>query len=161
MSLTFPGVLHVFYGCLIIPVICTSPHIFKIDVSLFHAFIAATSRKIISESGLQGPDLMIWGRSTANDSRMCLHMALEHTTCAATPLHTRPIASLTAPINKSGAAQSKNADPSLIGVSTRLHEPLTPYALPFTRRHVQLVYVTAPIGRYSAADSRSALISSI
>jgi len=105
---------------------------------------------------------MIWGRSATNNSRMCLHMPLEHTVDAVTGLHIRPIASMTAPINRSRVAQSKIVEPSLIGVSTRLHAPLTPSALSFTRHHVQpIVYVTTPIGRFGANSSRSTLISPI
>jgi hypothetical protein len=119
-------------------------------------------KKNNQELGLQGPDLMIWGRSATNNSRMCLHMPLEHTVDAVTGLHIRPIASMTAPINRSRVAQSKIVEPSLIGVSTRLHAPLTPSALSFTRHHVQpIVYVTTPIGRFGANSSRSTLISPI
>jgi hypothetical protein len=56
-----------------------SPPTFKIVVSLFHTVIATPSRKTILESGLQGPYLMIWGRSAADNSRTCLHVPLEHT----------------------------------------------------------------------------------
>jgi hypothetical protein len=111
-------------------------------------------KKNNQESGMQGPDLMIWGRSATDNSRMCLHVPLEHTVDAVTRLHIRLIASVTAPINRSRVAQSRIAEPSLIGVSTRLHAPLTPPALQFTRHHVQpIVYVTTPIGRFDADSS--------
>jgi hypothetical protein len=100
MSLTFSGVLHVFYDCFIIPVVHMPPLTFKIVVSLFHTSIAATSGKTIPESGLQGPDLMIWGRSAADDSRM--------------RLHTRPMALVTVPIDISGDAHSRAAEITFI-----------------------------------------------
>jgi hypothetical protein len=77
------------------------PLAFKIAVSLFHAFIAATSGKTILESVLQGPDLMIWGRSAADDSHTGLHVSSHLSARVVTRLHTRPIPSVTASIRRS------------------------------------------------------------
>jgi hypothetical protein len=72
---------------------------------------------------------VIWGRSTANDTRTCLHVPLKHTGGAVTGLYTRPMPSVTAPINRVGDANSKATEITVIRILTRHHAPSTASSL--------------------------------
>jgi hypothetical protein len=170
MAFNFPGVRHVPYDCLIIPVVRMSRHAFKIDVSLFHAFIAATSGKIIPESGLQGTDLLIRGRFDTDYSRTCLHVPSKLSTLTATRLQPRPIPSVTVPIDKSTANLSSAVQNAFIGTLTCLHAPSKILDLRFTsprastrsqfcnaasrRSRQSIILVTAPLRRFASKEFR-------
>jgi hypothetical protein len=145
----FPGVLHVLYGCLIISVVRTSPHAFKIAVSFFHAFIVATSGKPIPESGLQGTDLMIWRRSAAADSRTGLHVPSRLSTRAATRLHTRPIPSVIAAIRRSFVGLSRAVQNVSIRQLTRFHALSEVLDRFFTRSRAAALLPIDPVVRSS------------
>jgi len=165
----FPGVLHVFYDCLIIPIVRTSSHVFKIVVSPFHTFIAATSGKIIQESSLEGLDLMIWGRSIADDSRTRLHAPPQPFSRGAMRLQARPIPSVIAPTRRSDAELSSAAQNVSIGPLTSYHAASEVLNLRFTRPRAStrsqfcraacchssqpIISVAVPLRRSAAEDS--------
>jgi hypothetical protein len=105
---------------------------------------------------------MIWGRSTADDSRTCFHVPLKHTACVVTRLHTRPMPSVTAPINKSRDANSRAAEITVIRILTPRAQ-LRVFWPTLLRAAVSqpIASVALPIGRSSAANSRYASIPAI
>jgi len=119
----FPGVLHVLYGCLIIPVIRTLPHAFKISVSLFHTFIIWKNNPRIRSTRYRPYDLEKIRR------RRQPHVPLKHTTSVVTRLHTRPMASVIALVDRSGDSQSRDAEVIVIICLTRRYAPSTASSL--------------------------------